>query len=133
MEKTLSSTAGPTDEKPLLVQTIGANLADTVAVHGAREAIVVRHQNVRWTYDELSERVDELEKEVLSLIAYEFTSNEIAQKLFISSHTAISHRKNLMVKFGVRNTAGLIRRGFELGYIQLSNTTSGLSLSSETY
>ncbi|MFT6808616.1 MAG: DNA-binding CsgD family transcriptional regulator [Saprospiraceae bacterium] len=72
------------------------------------------------------------EKEVLSLIAYEFTSNEIAQKLFMSIHKAISHRQNLMAKFGVRNTAGLIRRGFELGYIQLCNTTSGLSLSSYT-
>ena len=70
------------------------------------------------------------EKEVLRLIAHEFTSNEIAQELFISIHTANSHRQNLMAKFGVRNTAGLIRRGFELGYIQLTNSSSILSPSS---
>ncbi len=59
------------------------------------------------------------EQEILMLIAWEYTSKEIAAKLFISNHTAISHRKNLIDKLGVRNTAGLIRRGFELGLIQL--------------
>jgi fatty-acyl-CoA synthase len=53
---TLATDAGPTDI-PLLDETIGANLARTVATHGDREAIVSRHQGVRWTYDELAERV----------------------------------------------------------------------------
>ena len=53
---TLATEAGPTDI-PLLDETIGANLARTVAAHGSREALVARHQGVRWTYDELAERV----------------------------------------------------------------------------
>ena len=57
------------------------------------------------------------EQEVLRLIAYENTSEEIAQKLFISNHTAKSHRKNLLEKLSVRNMAGLVRRGFELGIL----------------
>ena len=57
------------------------------------------------------------EQEVLRLIAYENTSKEIASQLFISHHTALSHRKNLMEKLEVKNTAGLIRRGFELGLL----------------
>ncbi len=60
------------------------------------------------------------EHEVLHLIAYEATSLEIAQQLFISHHTVISHRKNLMEKLCVRNTAGLVRRGFELGILVIS-------------
>ncbi len=63
------------------------------------------------------------EQEVLRLIAYENTSQEIASKLYISNHTANSHRKNLMEKLHVKNTAGLVRRGFELGllsYVPLS-------------
>jgi len=60
------------------------------------------------------------EKEVLLLVAHEWTSQEIAQKLHISSHTAISHRKNLLEKFGVRNTAGLVRRAFEVGLLSVS-------------
>ena len=49
------------------------------------------------------------EKEVLELIASGMTNNEIAQKLFISSTTVDTHRKNLLAKFEVKNTASLIR------------------------
>ena len=59
------------------------------------------------------------EKEVLHLIAHEYTTKEIAQELYISQHTAISHRQNLLSKLEARNTAGLVRRGFELGLIGL--------------
>lgn len=57
------------------------------------------------------------ELQVLNLIAHEHTSGEIAKKLFISNHTVRSHRKNLLSKFSVKNIAGLIRRGFELGIL----------------
>jgi len=50
------------------------------------------------------------EKEVLKLVADGFSSKQIAERLFISSHTAISHRKNLIEKFNVKNTAQLIKR-----------------------
>lgn len=49
------------------------------------------------------------EEEVLRLIANGFSSKQIADMLFISNHTAISHRKNLIEKFGVKNTAQLIK------------------------
>lgn len=49
------------------------------------------------------------EKEVLELIADGMTNNEIAQKLFISTTTVDTHRKNLLAKFEVKNTASLIR------------------------
>jgi DNA-binding CsgD family transcriptional regulator len=59
------------------------------------------------------------EYQVLYLVAHERTANEIADELFISNHTVISHRKNLMEKLQVRNTAGLVRRAFELGFLSL--------------
>lgn len=49
------------------------------------------------------------EKEVLLLIADGLTNNEIALKLFISITTVETHRKNLLAKFEVKNTASLIR------------------------
>lgn len=49
------------------------------------------------------------EKEVLQLIADGLTNPQIAEKLFLSMHTVDSHRKNLLTKFGVNNTAGLIK------------------------
>ena len=57
------------------------------------------------------------EREVLQLTAYEHTSKEIAQLLFISTHTVKTHRKNLYQKLGVSNTAGMIRAAFEMGIL----------------
>ncbi len=50
---------GPT-EVALLDDTIPANLARTVATHAHREALVSRHQDIRWTYAEFAERVRRL-------------------------------------------------------------------------
>ncbi len=49
------------------------------------------------------------EIEVLKLIAEGLTNHEIAEKLFISDSTVDSHRKNLIAKLNVKNTAALIR------------------------
>ncbi|HKC67824.1 MAG TPA: response regulator transcription factor [Bacteroidia bacterium] len=49
------------------------------------------------------------EKEILKLIAEEFTNAEIAEKLFISVRTVDTHRQNLLQKLDVKNTAGLVR------------------------
>lgn len=57
------------------------------------------------------------ENEVLHLIAYEYNSKEIAEQLFISQHTVNSHRKSLLIKLDVKNTAGLIRKSFEKGFL----------------
>ena len=48
------------------------------------------------------------ELEVLQLIAHGYSAKQIADKLYISIHTAINHRKNLIEKFNVKNTAELI-------------------------
>lgn len=57
------------------------------------------------------------EVEVLQLIAEELTTEEIGQRLFISSNTVQTHRKNLISKFGVRNSVGLILKALELRLI----------------
>jgi DNA-binding NarL/FixJ family response regulator len=49
------------------------------------------------------------EIEIINLIAEELTTQEIAEKLFISPHTVDTHRKNLLAKLNVRNTAGLVK------------------------
>lgn len=60
------------------------------------------------------------EKEVLQLIVEEFTTDEIAEKLFISSTTVISHRQSLLRKLNAKNTAGLVKAAYEFNL--LSNT-----------
>ena len=49
------------------------------------------------------------EKEILTMIAEGFTNPEIAEKLFVSPSTVDSHRKNLLAKLNVKNTASLVK------------------------
>ena len=58
-------------------------------------------------------RLTNRENEVLHLIVKGLTTSEIASKLFVSPTTAETHRKNLLRKLDVRNTAGLVRVAYE--------------------
>ncbi len=53
--------------------------------------------------------ISKREQEILNLVARGYTSPEIADKLFISVRTVQSHRSNIMLKLGVKNTAELVR------------------------
>jgi DNA-binding NarL/FixJ family response regulator len=59
------------------------------------------------------------EVEVLQLICQEYTAKEIADKLFISPRTAEGHRRHLIEKLGVKNTAGLIVRAIKEGLVEV--------------
>ena len=49
------------------------------------------------------------EKEIITLLAKEKSSQEIADTLFISIYTVNTHRKNILHKLGIKNTAGLMK------------------------
>ena len=49
------------------------------------------------------------EKEVLQLIAEGLTNQEIADRLFVSTSTVDTHRKNLLQKLQAKNTAALVK------------------------
>lgn len=53
--------------------------------------------------DELTNR----EREVLRLVALGHSNKSIAENLFISTHTVISHRKNITEKLGIKSVSGL--------------------------
>jgi DNA-binding NarL/FixJ family response regulator len=52
--------------------------------------------------------ISEREMEIIKLIAEGSSNKEVADKLFLSTHTVTTHRKNIMSKLGVNNTAGLV-------------------------
>lgn len=68
-----------------------------------------RSKKKKSPFPQLSRR----EKQVLQLIVDEYTTGEIAEQLSISFGTVETHRRNLLVKLGARNTAGLVRATFE--------------------
>jgi fatty-acyl-CoA synthase len=55
------------DTRPLLGETVGANLDRTVAVHGDRPGLIVRQQGIRWTYAEFGAQVDALATGLLAI------------------------------------------------------------------
>ncbi len=62
-------------------------------------------------------KLTEREIDVITLIAKEFTTQEIADQLFLSKHTIESYRKNLIAKLGVRNLAGLTKYAIKMKYL----------------
>ncbi len=52
--------------------------------------------------------ISERELEILQLVAQGLTTKQIAEKIHLSFHTVMTHRKNMMGKLGITNTAGLI-------------------------
>jgi DNA-binding NarL/FixJ family response regulator len=67
------------------------------AIEGCRKNVIPESE------EELSPR----EKLVLKQVAIGLTNKEIADKLFISTHTVISHRKNITRKLGIKTVSGL--------------------------
>ena len=65
------------------------------------------------TQEELSAR----ELEVLIYIVQGFTNKQIAEKMSISQHTVMSHRKNTMNKLGIKTVSGLTVYAIMNGYI----------------
>ncbi|GAA0891044.1 response regulator transcription factor [Fulvivirga kasyanovii] len=63
-------------------------------------------------------RLTKREIEILKLIASEYTTNQIADTLFISLHTVESHRKNIMRKTKAKNMAGLIKYAVKAGIVE---------------
>jgi DNA-binding CsgD family transcriptional regulator len=90
-------------------QGVYSRVFDEVLVKSDRQEEIVRKlgnfidSEKKITSGRLSVR----EKEILRLVATGFSNKEIAEKLFISIHTVITHRKNISEKTGVRSISGL--------------------------
>jgi DNA-binding NarL/FixJ family response regulator len=61
--------------------------------------------------------LSEREREVLSLIAEGFSYTRIAEQLNLSAHTVTTHRRNIMQKLGVNNTAAVVMYAVKQGLV----------------
>ncbi|MBI3189434.1 MAG: response regulator transcription factor [Ignavibacteriales bacterium] len=61
------------------------------------------------------------EKEILKFIAQGYTSQEIADKLFLSFRTVNTHRSNMMQKLDIHDTASLVRYAIQHGIVDPSS------------
>jgi DNA-binding NarL/FixJ family response regulator len=84
---------------------------ETIYITDSEEVILNKlknlHKQRNQTYSSSSERLTDREKDVLKLLIQGFSNKEVADKLTISPHTDITHRKNIIEKTGIRSLAGL--------------------------
>lgn len=74
---------------------------------------LIKSQGPRKSKFTVTPKLTRREKEVLSLIVKEYTTQDIANTLFISLKTVETHRSSLISKLNVKNSAGLVRAAYE--------------------
>lgn len=57
------------------------------------------------------------ENEIITLVAEGLTNAQIAEMLCLSNHTVNTHRKNIMAKLGVKNTAGIVMYAVKSNFV----------------
>jgi two-component system nitrate/nitrite response regulator NarL len=68
-------------------------------------------------FEEVAPSFSKRETEIVRLLADGFSTQEVADKLFLSYYTIETHRKNLLNKLNLRNTAELIKYAAQLGLL----------------
>jgi DNA-binding NarL/FixJ family response regulator len=72
---------------------------------------------VNETIDEKLKDLSEREIEIITLIAKELSTNEIAEQLFLSPATVETHRHNILKKLNMKNSIGLVKFAIRNGLI----------------
>jgi DNA-binding NarL/FixJ family response regulator len=83
------------------------------------ENIIQKKTPVKSIFDTLY--LTRKEKEVLTLICAQYTTQEIADKLFISPRTVDGHRNNLLQKTNCKNSAGLVIFAIQNGIVDIDD------------
>jgi two-component system, NarL family, nitrate/nitrite response regulator NarL len=79
--------------------------------------IIYNQYNKQKLQDEQLGQLTTREREILALIVKEFTSEEIAAKLFISKKTVDNHRTNILDKTNCKSTVGLVKFAIKAGLV----------------
>lgn len=108
------------------IEKMGANgyILKDASVNRLLEAIKVVSEGGQYYYEDsveeekntvtfpknkIHELLSKRETEILKLVCAEYSSAEIGEKLFLSTGTVDTHRRNILVKLGVNNTVGMVK------------------------
>ncbi len=103
-----------TADKHTLIRAIETvHTGGTYFCNDIRNTLISMDSNHSPGKQEVLPSLSRREKEILTLIIKENTTKEIASQLYIGQCTVDTHRKNLLRKLNVKNTAGLVRLAYE--------------------
>lgn len=91
------------------------------------EAVFLLKKKINHLPETPQQKLSLREIEVLGLIMQGYTNNEIAEKLFVCYETVKSHRKNILLKTGAKNTASLISHYHQTFFEKEVNIEQGIS------
>lgn len=108
-------------------RSLSDNFADNIFITDRYETItqiISKHfKAAPAATNDIDNTLSEREIDVLKLLATGKSNKEIAEQLFISIHTVISHRKNISNKIGVKSTAALVIYAVANGLIDVDGFT----------
>lgn len=89
------------------------NWADFIDINDSQNTILTKlktligNKETNKSKSEVPDEISKREVDILKNIALGFSNKEIANKLFISTHTVVTHRKNITRKLGIKTVPGL--------------------------
>ena len=104
--------------KQELVSAINKIMDEGTYYSNEVQSLMHHHNSKKPNYNGSNAELTAREIEILKLVCEEYTTADIAGKLFISSHTVDTHRKNILKKSGHKTIVGLIKFAFENNILQ---------------
>lgn len=93
------------------------DIANKLINHKLKQLLIEEESSAARLLDDMPTPLSNREKQIIRLIAGEYTNEEIANKLSLSKRTVDNHRQNMLNKLQLRNTAGLVRYAYQHGLI----------------
>ena len=93
------------------------DIANKLINHKLKQLLIEEESSAARFLEDMPTPLSNREKQIIRLIAGEYTNEEIAQKLSLSKRTVDNHRQNMLNKLQLRNTAGLVRYAYQHGLI----------------
>lgn len=106
-----------TDNEELQRAIAAIQNGETYYCEAVKNLLIQNIQGVEQPNSAIIPKLSPRELEVLQLIIAEKTTGEIAEELFLSSHTIETYRKNLLRKLEVKNSVGLVKKAYQLGLL----------------
>lgn len=95
-----------TPEKPCILKETIRTLDDRDEIYKKLQDLIHEKVDKQLSISKQTE-LSEREKTILKHVAKGLTNKEIAEILFLSAHTVITHRKNITNKLGIKTISGL--------------------------